>query len=64
MSLNLLTEKYTYTNEVLSVKPMDGYDEVIKIHSIFFSKPKKKRRSVLRLLMKWAISEYIKTYKK
>lgn len=64
MSLKLLTQKYTYKDEVFSVKPIEGYDEVVKIHSVFFSKPKKNKRSVLRLLMKWAIKEYIKTYTK
>jgi len=63
MSMKLLTQKFTHKDNILSVKPVEGYDEVIKIHSIFFSKQNKNKRGVLRLLMKWAITEYIKTYK-
>jgi hypothetical protein len=37
-----------------------NYEEVIRIHSIFFSKTYKKQKSTLRLLIWWAIKHYFK----
>lgn len=35
-------------------------DEVIRIHRIFFEKPPKKQKAVLKLLISWAIKHYFK----
>lgn len=36
-------------------------EEVIRIHALFFKKPLKKQRAVLRLLIWWSIKYYFKT---
>jgi hypothetical protein len=38
--------------------------EVAKIHHTFFFEPKRKQRAVLRLLIWWALKQYVKTIKK
>jgi hypothetical protein len=59
--LNDLDKKDLYVGEVSDSN--DYYKiprEVIKIHSVFFKKPCRKQRAVLRLLISWAVKHYFK----
>jgi len=39
-------------------------DVVFKVYQVFYTKPAKKRRKALSIMLKWCFKEYIKTFKK
>ena len=39
-------------------------DVVFKVYQVFYTKPAKKRRKALSIVLKWCFKEYIKTFKK
>lgn len=39
-------------------------DVVFKVYQVFFTKPRKKRRKALVIMLKWCFKEYIKTFRK
>jgi hypothetical protein len=59
--LNDLDKKDLYIGEVKnSHNAFYIPEEVIKIHHVFFKKPYKNQRAVLRLLIWWSIKHYFK----
>jgi hypothetical protein len=39
-------------------------DVVFQVFQVFYTKPNKQRRKALKAIIKWAIKEYINTFKK
>lgn len=39
-------------------------ETVFKVYAIFYTKPRKQRRKVLNLMLKWCFKEYLNTFKK
>ena len=37
---------------------------VFKVYAVFYTKPRKQRRKVLNIMLKWCLKEYLNTFKK